>query len=594
MPNNIRISLKIDTLENWNSSSLILQNGEVAFIQMPNGTTKIKIGDGVNLVKQLPFINEIEFFTKELSTQQLNIGLQNKTSTYSSVIGQHLSANSTNSTAFGFNAETLSADQFSFVWNGKNLYGYDNRYASHGAGTFSLNPENGISGVYIGEDTLASMLNTIYVNGEKVDELQVINISQDEYHSLVKDNNLLSNAIYVVSSDMMNMYNRRIINLADGISANDAATYGQLSALKQYHDTSITDIQLIKPEFSNAKIHVRLSAYSDSELSENIIAVDSANQQQYFLGFYNTAETQSWKTCPADGFGTEYDNCPILIKLVDILKDNDLANKYNKLYIIYEWHYSIDNQDYISDRYSIVVPSYTEVGANASDYVTKKQHIELESEIFKDTYAVEKQENNMYVCYSNKFNVISEMLTGTTQIILDSFNKNRQYDIQFKTGDSKVILEFNYEDKINGIVFDDSWNINSNYVFEPNRSYMIKVFQDFISVTEDKYDGTVSGNLSYKLVNAEPINSNPLTYNIEDRTITTIVVSDSQIPVTVNFPQKIDGYARDFIIRIEVTTTEVPEFNFAGLGDSWSVDAEDAEWMFMKPGTNVISFTEMK
>jgi hypothetical protein len=35
---------------------------------MPNGTTKIKIGDGVNVVKQLPFINEIEFFTKELST----------------------------------------------------------------------------------------------------------------------------------------------------------------------------------------------------------------------------------------------------------------------------------------------------------------------------------------------------------------------------------------------------------------------------------------------------------------------------------------------------------------------------------------------
>ena len=28
--------------------------------------------------------------------------------------------------------------------------------------------------------------------------------------------------------------------------------------------------------------------------------------------------------------------------------------------------------------------------------------------------------------------------------------------------------------------------------------------------------------------------------------------------------------------------------------DSWSVDAEDDEWMFMQPGTNIISFTEMK
>jgi hypothetical protein len=174
---------------------------------MPNGTTKIKIGDGINVVKQLPFINEIEFFTKELSTQQLNIGLQNKTTTYSSVIGQHLSANSANSTVFGFNAETLNTDQFSFVWNGKNLYGYNNRYKSHGAGTFSLNPENGISGIYIGEDTLASMLNTIYINGEKTNDFQFINISQADYHSLVKDDNVLSNAIYIVSSDIMNMYN---------------------------------------------------------------------------------------------------------------------------------------------------------------------------------------------------------------------------------------------------------------------------------------------------------------------------------------------------------------------------------------------------
>jgi hypothetical protein len=33
---------------------------------------------------------------------------------------------------------------------------------------------------------------------------------------------------------------------------------------------------------------------------------------------------------------------------------------------------------------------------------------------------------------------------------------------------------------------------------------------------------------------------------------------------------------------------------FTGLDDSWSVDTEDDEWMFMQPGINIISFTEMK
>jgi hypothetical protein len=55
-----------------------------------------------------------------------------------------------------------------------------------------------------------------------VSNLEVRHISQDDYHALVKDNNVLSNIIYVVSSDEMNMYNERIINVADAISSNDA------------------------------------------------------------------------------------------------------------------------------------------------------------------------------------------------------------------------------------------------------------------------------------------------------------------------------------------------------------------------------------
>jgi hypothetical protein len=45
--NNIRLSLKIDDLSNWNNNSdIVLNDGEIALIRFPNGLIKIKIGDG--------------------------------------------------------------------------------------------------------------------------------------------------------------------------------------------------------------------------------------------------------------------------------------------------------------------------------------------------------------------------------------------------------------------------------------------------------------------------------------------------------------------------------------------------------------------
>jgi hypothetical protein len=69
---------------------------------------------------------------------------------------------------------------------------------------------------------------------------------------------------------------------------------------------------------------------------------------------------------------------------------------------------------------------------------------------------------------------------------------------------------------------------------------------------------TLIKNDSYKLVNAEFVGTTSLTCNIENRTITNIVISNDNIPITIVFPSKIDGYARDFILRIEITSSEAP------------------------------------
>lgn len=54
--NPVKIQLKTDTVANWqlNENALLL-NGEAAVVQFPDGTSKLKIGDGATVFKDLPY-----------------------------------------------------------------------------------------------------------------------------------------------------------------------------------------------------------------------------------------------------------------------------------------------------------------------------------------------------------------------------------------------------------------------------------------------------------------------------------------------------------------------------------------------------------
>jgi hypothetical protein len=90
------------------------------------------------------------------------------------------------------------------------------------------------------------------------------------------------------------------------------------------------------------------------------------------------------------------------------------------LFICYEWYNLDDGIKHISDRYSIVVPSHTEVGANSSDYVVKSQFGELASDVRKDSHVV-TLEDDKYRCYPYKTNIINDSLIGIVPLILDDF-----------------------------------------------------------------------------------------------------------------------------------------------------------------------------
>lgn len=66
---NVRIPQKIDDTEAWNSSSLILKNGEIGIEITTDGKKRIKFGNGIDTWPELPY-----FFDESLDNSTINCG----------------------------------------------------------------------------------------------------------------------------------------------------------------------------------------------------------------------------------------------------------------------------------------------------------------------------------------------------------------------------------------------------------------------------------------------------------------------------------------------------------------------------------------
>lgn len=119
----IRIGLRCDTTDNWAISDLVLLRGEPAIELTKDGFPKMKIGDGVNIFKNLKYANftdvEIKTFISQLavnsislvtgaSNGQIGITVDGQT-TYADVKGLG-SAAYTNSTNYATAAQGTKAD----------------------------------------------------------------------------------------------------------------------------------------------------------------------------------------------------------------------------------------------------------------------------------------------------------------------------------------------------------------------------------------------------------------------------------------------------------------------------------------------------
>lgn len=106
---------------------------------------------------------------------------------------------------------------------------------------------------------------------------------------------------------------------------------------------------------------------------------------------------------------------------------------------------------------------------------------------------------------------------------------------------------------------------------------------------------SATGSTRYALATATlQTAGNSLSCAVDDQTITTIQVSSSSTPIIVQLPAEQQDGARDFILRIEISSSAAPTFTFNGVNETIDFDSEDDDWAVLEPGLNLISFTETK
>lgn len=156
---NTKISLRKDDLSNWISADPILLDGELVVAVDENGENLIKIGNGISTFIQLPYLYQNQFDSKQVSVKSLSQGFNVKSTPTSMATGVFSKVDANFGVVHGIEAEIKEGDDYSFVFNGNNLpLDGKNFYKSHGEGSFNVNPKDGLSGFYIGEDNLSSII----------------------------------------------------------------------------------------------------------------------------------------------------------------------------------------------------------------------------------------------------------------------------------------------------------------------------------------------------------------------------------------------------------------------------------------------------
>ena len=95
---------------------------------------------------------------------------------------------------------------------------------------------------------------------------------------------------------------------------------------------------------------------------------------------------------------------------------------------------------------------------------------------------------------------------------------------------------------------------------------------------------------------SDPELGNILRCHVENCSVSSIRITSTAKPLYIYLPQSNSlNIVRDFVLRIEVLTTTNPTVAFVPYeGEEMDFESEDQDWLEVRPGVNIISFSETK
>ena len=650
-----RITQRYDTLSNWTRDNIVLLNGELAIVDCGD-QTKFKVGNGISAFTQLPFIDEHVLSTIWVTAHAISQGTQAHSAPFGLASGWRLSANANYSQALGFKSQTSASHNFSFAWNGDDqsysILGED-YYTSHGKGTFNINPISGLQGVFIGENSLCAILSdyaNVSVDNEAVKDFKMLHTSYDEYAQLVIAEKVDPHTMYVLSADGYDdQHGNRIANVGAPISADDAATktyvddaiYAiaddyylksetsndieiaealdkkasvvEVSQLSDALSTAIsTDIKNladnyakktdIKVEYvrNDKKIYLSAGDYvtsvdADDFIKDGMISTVTYDETTHMLCIvWNTDAGSKTTTINlsglidtyAAGYGLSLANGEFSVDAEEIAQKSDLDNYY----LTSETSSAIEISQAISDFVKVSVDNMP-IKDFKMLHISYDEYIQLVNDENIDPHTIyvlsadgyDDQIGNRII---NLGSPISADDAATKNYVDSEIAKIPQPDLSqfYKKSETSSSAEIANAIKNNVQV---SAALDSG-------TQIASISVD--GVATPIYAPVSEGIYRYPLITAELSTINgQLCCLIQDHAITTIEVSSAETPLVVKLPPKpVDNGARDFILRIEVSSSTAPGVTFTGLDESITFDSDSEDWMTIEPGLNLISFTETK
>lgn len=173
---NTRIASRSDTKQNWELINPILLQGEIAIVF--DGVNQLfKVGDGQKHFNELQYSFYGQFASEQINTSNLRAkgisqGYGSNVNGIGGIATGYKSQVSSNfAQSHGYQAKVSS--DFGYVWNGNNTL---STYSDHGNGSFNINPRDGLSGFYIGDENLSNIISSEVNTRSKV----VLRIWDDE------------------------------------------------------------------------------------------------------------------------------------------------------------------------------------------------------------------------------------------------------------------------------------------------------------------------------------------------------------------------------------------------------------------------------